>query len=217
MPLPAGPLGRLAVPILGVALTLTGCSSGGGSDPKPPPDRGTPLADVDTLTLSVVRGPFCERLSGAAVERALQAEVASSTAYDSGDKAPVTGDVKDVAHEFSCSFRAHDGTTARAWVFAPPVPRDRARAIVAAAESAEGCSPVPAAPTFGSPTVATQCAAKGRTTLTFRGLFGDAWLSCSVAVTASAAVGSATDAAQPDLADRAGRWCAEVVGAAGPS
>ena len=213
MPLPAVPLGRLAAPVLGVALALAGCSSGGGGDPAPAPDRGTPLADVDTLTLTVVRGAFCDRLSAAAVERALGAEVASSSAYDSGDKAPVTGEVKDVAHEFSCTFQADDGTTARAWVFAPPVPRDQARALVAATESADGCERVPDAPAFGRPSAATECQQKGRTTLTFRGLFGDAWLSCSVAIPAA----TATGAAQPDLADRAGRWCTEVVRAAGPA
>jgi hypothetical protein len=41
---------------------------------------------------------------------------------------------------------------------------------------------VPAAPTFGTPSAATVCRERkpARTTVTLRGLFGDAWLSCEL-------------------------------------
>jgi hypothetical protein len=67
---------------------------------------------------------------------------------------------------------------------------------------------VPDASAFGSPSVAVGCRAGRTLTAAYHGLFGDAWLSCSLAVP----VGGA---ARADLVDRAGRWCVAVAAASG--
>ncbi|MFN8194454.1 MAG: hypothetical protein U0R80_09240 [Nocardioidaceae bacterium] len=204
------PARRLVALGAAAALGLGGCTSGGGSGTAPKPDTGTPLAQVDTLAMTVVRGPFCDRISPQGVERALGGDVAGTSSYDSGDRARLTGEVTDVAHEFSCTFRAEDGTAARAWVFAPPVTRSRARELAAAVET-EGCTPVPAPAAFGRPTSATRCETGRGTSITFRGLFGDAWLSCSV--TTPSPDDPSASPSSTDLVDRAGRWCVEVTAA----
>ena len=72
-----------------------------------------------------------------------------------------------------------------------------------------GCRPLPDAAPFGDPSVALLCRSRGdggALVASYRGLFGDAWLTCAVQPDA------ATDEA--DLAARADRWCAAVLGAA---
>jgi hypothetical protein len=58
---------------------------------------------------------------------------------------------------------------------------------------------------FGSPALGTLCRTSAATTVTYRGLFGDAWLSCSVAAPAAAKL---TDTV---LTSRAGEWCVQVA------
>lgn len=215
------PAGLLAVGLAVVLASCTGSGDGGGATPGP--DVGTPLASVDTTTLAVTRGPWCDQLPAEAVERALGGPPATSSAYESGDRARITPDVRDVAHEFSCTFVGEDGTTARAWVFAPPVTRAQAGRLVRVAGSAEGCRRVRDAPDFGRPSVATICQGEGRsgtgaaasTVASYAGLFGDAWLSCSLG-TPSAESASA-ESAERDVLDRAGRWCVAVANTADPS
>jgi hypothetical protein len=96
---------------------------------------------------------------------------------------------------------------ARAWVFAPPVTPDEARALAAAAARERGCRALPDAPAFGSPTAAIACTGGGDQRVSFRGLFGDAWLACSLSAPTS-------ERDQDALADRAGRWCVAVARAA---
>ena len=103
----------------------------------------------------------------------------------------------------AASSRAADGTTARAWVFAPPVTQKRARALAGGASRGAGCRVAEDAPSFGAPSVAVTCETPQRTTTSFHGLFGDAWLSCSLSV-----------AGDGDLLERAGRWCVTVADAA---
>jgi len=200
-----------------VALPVSACTGGGGSDDAsgaPAVAVGTPLTEVDTSLIAVVRGPFCERLSSVLVERALGGKVAAATSYGNGDRAEVAAGVTDVAHEFSCTFTAADGTEARAWLFAPPITRDRAAGIVKAVSAREGCTVIDDAARFGDPSVAVQCLSRTGdrlqgTTVTYQGLFGDAWLACSLAVPG--------DTVRIDQADQASRWCAGVVTAAGPT
>ncbi len=201
---------RLSTVLLTVAVAgagLAGCTSDDGG--HQPTATSTPLAQVDTRAASVTRGAFCDRLSAAGIEHALGAAVTDHSSYASGDRASIADGVKDVAHEFSCAFTTEDGTTARAWVFAPPVTRDRARDLVAFATEGAGCSELAEAPTFGRPGIATRCVADGSTTVTFAGLFADAWLSCSLTVP----VGQSA----ADLPDRAGSWCVTVLAAAAPA
>jgi hypothetical protein len=208
--------GRFPLRLLGVAPgtllvagLLVACT---GSDPEPeaaPSAPSTPLASYDTAGLVVARAPFCDRIAEEAVTAVLGGEQAASSSYENGESARI-GDRRDVAHEHGCAYRAEDGTTARAWVFAPPVTPARARGLARAAESERGCRPAAEAPAFGRPSAALVCRDGDDSTASFRGLFGDAWLTCTV--TASSAAGDPEGV--EDQLDRAGRWCVAVVEAA---
>lgn len=191
-------------------LVLVGAAACQGDSPTPtslPSESSTPLASYETAGLSVAREAFCARIAPVEVVEALGGEVASSTSYNNGEPAQVTSRVKDVAHEFDCTWTAADGTTARAWVFAPPVTRARARDLEKQARAMADCRPDEGAPDFGTHSVALLCGASRFTTASYRGLFGDAWLTCSLRTRAQG-----TD--QGELLDRAGRWCVTVVEAA---
>ena len=183
-----------------IALLGAGCSGSAGSGPEPTAapseavDEGTPLADVDTTSLVVARAPFCDAVDPAAVARALGEEPADGSAYRSGQRIKLSDDVADVVHEFGCRWTAGDGV-AEAWVFVPPVTRERAADLVRT-----GCRGVQD-PAFGEPSTICRTQADGVTTYTFRGLFGDAWLTCRLVV----------QAGQEETLDRAGRWCAAVA------
>ncbi len=188
------------VATLMVALLGAGCSGSADSGPEPTAapseavDEGTPLADVDTTSLVVARAPFCDAVDPAAVARALGEEPAEGSAYRSGQRIKLSDDVADVVHEFGCRWTAGDGV-AEAWVFVPPITRERAADLVRT-----GCRGVQD-PAFGEPSTICRTQADGVTTFTFRGLFGDAWLTCRLVV----------GAGQEETLDRAGRWCAAVA------
>ena len=186
-----------------IALLGAGCSGSADSGPEPTAapseavDEGTPLADVDTTSLAVARAPFCDAVDPAAVARALGEEPAEGSAYRSGQRIKLSDDVADVVHEFGCRWTAGDGV-AEAWVFVPPVTRERAADLVRT-----GCRGVQD-PAFGEPSTICRTQADGVATYTFRGLFGDAWLTCRLVV----------GAGQEETLDRADRWCAAVATAA---
>jgi hypothetical protein len=161
------------------------------------------LADYDTEAAVVARGPFCDRLGPSAVESALDGAATTSQEYGNGDLATLAPGVDDVAHEFGCRHR-RGVTEARAWLFAPPVTPARGRDLVAELRRSGGCSVDPEAPDFGSPSVAALCTTERTATASYRGLFGDAWLSCSITVRVAGLD-------RPELFDRTGRWCVEVV------
>lgn len=201
---------RFAAAAVVAAVCLLGSSCQGDDEPAPsaaPSPSSTPLAELDTATLVVRRDSFCPDVEPDAVEEALGGEPDTSTSYDNGEPARLTRTVEDVAHEFDCTWQRAGGTVARAWVFAPPVTAGRARALVREAQSVPGCTPVPDASAFGSPSAAVGCRSGRTLTAAYHGLFGDAWLSCSLA----APVG---DAARADLVDRASHWCVAVATAA---
>jgi len=183
-----------------IALLGAGCSGSADSGPEPTAapseavDEGTPLADVDTTSLVVARAPFCDAVDPAAVARALGEGPAEGSAYRSGQRIKLSDDVADVVHEFGCRWTAGDGV-AEAWVFVPPITRERAADLVRT-----GCRGVQD-PAFGEPSTICRTQADGVTTYTFRGLFGDAWLTCRLVV----------GAGQEETLDRAGRWCAAVA------
>jgi hypothetical protein len=116
--------------------------------------------------------------------------------------------VSDVAHEFGCSWSAADGGEARGWVFAPPVTAAQARRLVRTAARTTGCTELPDAAVFGTPSVAVTCTDGATQTVSYRGLFGDAWLACSLQ-----GVGPVDPV---ELAERADRWCATVVTSSTP-
>lgn len=202
-----------------IALLLTALPVGAGvwvSDDEtqdtpaaPPPYTSRPLADFDTTTVTVARAGFCERIAGEAVTEALGAEAADEESYGNGDPTELVPREVDVAHEYGCTYVAADGAEARAWVFAPPVTPERAGELVRAAEETAGCEPQPGAEEYGGPSVALICDYRERRFASYRGLFGDAWLSCSL--------GLPGDPADRELLDRTGRWCVAVAEAAAVS
>lgn len=179
----------------------------------PPPARkpaaytGTPLSEFDSTKAVVRRAPFCELVPAEAVKAALGTE-ASAAGYDNGEQTEAIAG-GDVAHEYGCRASATEGATpglAEAWVFAPPVTADWAQRLVAAAGRTPGCAPLPGAPAYGAPSVALVCTNGDQRSITFRGLYGDAWLACSLSLPAGLP--------QDQLVDRAGRWCVAVAQAA---
>lgn len=189
--------------LLAAAGLLAGCSDG-SDEPSATPTTATstPLSEFETRGVSVARSDFCARVAPAAVEAALAAEPDSADTWANGERVEITAGVTDIAHEFGCVWTAADGTTARAWVFTPPVTPQEAEELQRAASRAPGCAPLAGAPAFGSRSVAVRCQDG---TTAYHGLFGDAWLSCSLE---SPAAGDSA------LLERAGSWCVTVAQAA---
>lgn len=195
---------------LGLSALLTlvpvGIGVGVAGDRTPAPEvatyEGTDLADFDSSTAVVQRAPFCDLVAEEAVVEALGGE-GQLTAWGNGEQSPTLPD-GDVAHEYGCEY-AGSGTEARAWVFAPPVTLGRAQALARTAP-AKGCSPTAGAAAFGSPSVATTCTTGEQRTVSWRGLFGDAWLTCTLT--------QGVGATEAELVARAGRWCVAVAQAA---
>lgn len=186
------------VPIaLGVAL------ADGGDTEEAVPYEAVPLSSYDTSGLVVAREDFCGRIPPEAITDALGTETDDEGWYGDGDDLPTgTG----VAHEHGCWARAESGAEAAAWVFTPPVSAERGEALVAEAGQEDGCEVQPDAPAYGDPTVAVVCGDTDQVTASYRGRFGDAWLSCSLALSGRTG--------QPELLERAGRWCVAVAEAA---
>jgi hypothetical protein len=194
----------LALTAAVVAVGLVVLTGGEDDDPSARPSPSpTRLDKVDLSDLPIARQPFCAALDEGDVEDALGTPVSATGHYDSGDRVRLTAAVRDLSHEYNCTFSGSAGTQARAWVFAEPVTARVATRIAAQARSAKGCRPVQAAPTFGTPTVSTLCQAGGSRVVSLRGLFGDAWLTCQLTA-------PATEAA-PETVRRAEQWCVRVA------
>lgn len=199
-------VGAVAVTAIGVGIGVTLHSPNGGDEPAATSESTAStesLSDVDTTTLVVRREAFCDRVDSADVEAALGSKATRASSYGDGDSAKLTDSVKDVAQEYGCTWSGARGAQARAWVFAPPVTHPWARHM--AHTVPKGCRPERDLP-YGSPSVAFSCGAT-RSTVSVRGLFGDAWLSCEL--TGRRSEPSAT------VSSRAGSWCLAVARAAG--
>lgn len=196
---------------LAIALALTAIAVGvgvvlnarGPAEPEPVGHTSTPLASYDTKAVAIARSGFCDGVPDEAVTEALGAAADDESAWANGDEVPGT---PEVAHEFGCSFTGTAGAEAAAWVFTPPITVDRASDLAEEAATQQGCRVEPDAPAYGDPSVALVCAGPKRTFASYRGLFGDAWLSCSLALP--------NDVSREALLDRAGRWCVAVAQAA---
>lgn len=197
---------------LGLSALLTlvpvGIGVGVAGDRTPAPEvaeyQGTDLADFDSASAVVQRAPFCDLVAPEAVADALGGD-AELTSWDNGEEVAAVPE-GDVAHEYGCSFTgAGTGAEARAWVFAPPVTRTRAQELVKA-PTGKGCRATAGAAAFGTPSSATTCTSKDQRTVAWRGLFGDAWLTCTLT--------QGIAAPEADLVERAGRWCVAVAQAA---
>lgn len=197
---------RLLPALVAVCLVASGCTGGGGGSSEPSPSTSPSPTGLDRLPtdgLVVARGPFCDRLEEAAPGRAVGGEVEDEAAYEPGDRVVIAPGVRDVAHEWSCSYTS-GATRARAWLFTPPVTREQARRLVRSAVTSR-CRQTPGAE-YGDPSVKVVCRNERSLTVSWRGLFGDAWLACSL----RAPVGTGLD----ELTGRASVWCAEVARAA---
>ncbi len=203
------PVGFLLVAGLATVLVVGGgvlALGDGSEDPEPheTPFTTTALADYDTTTAIVTRGPFCDAIDDRQVD-ALLGAVPDAREWQNGDEVDLTGTGQsDVVHEFGCSYAVQDVGSASAWVFAPPVDRARAERLVRSAQKGPDCR-TGTGPAFGDPTLALTCTNDDTTRASYRGLFGDAWLVCEVELVATSDV---------DLVDAAGRWCVGVLGAA---
>lgn len=163
----------------------------------------TPINAFAAEQVRVGRVSFCSRVSDAAVIAAV-GEVATTRHYGNGERATIVPGVRDVAHEYSCSFVGRGGDVARAWVFVPQVTPAQARALVRDVRRTPGCRLLPGHD-FGSPGTGSVCTTRGRTEAAYRGLFVDAWLSCSVTD------GGRRKLTRAELLQRTGDWCVQVA------
>ncbi len=203
-PVAAARRARTALAASVAAALMAGCSGGEATPPTPP--KPTPLASYDGTVADVQRVSFCSRIPDEAVMDAVGAK-ATTSHYGNGERLPGS---EDLSHEYGCVF-AGEKVVARSWVFVPPVTPARAAQLAAAARKVPGCSALPAAK-FGSPAVGTLCHAGRRTTVTYRGLFGDAWLACSLdAATVADKPAGARAKAEKELTAAAGIWCVRIA------
>jgi hypothetical protein len=173
--------------------------------PSPSP---TAIQDVDLTALPIPRGPFCDLVDDDSLVTALGGPVSSSDHYGNGDQAQLAPGVRDISHEYSCTFDTASGAQARAWVFAAPVQTAEARTLGKQAAGAPGCRPIAGKLKFGRPSTTTACRRHGASEVTLRGLFGDAWFSCQLTLPGTTSTRAAVRSTQ--------RWCvhvAETVGA----
>ena len=208
LPRPRTALARACARAVAAAVLLlagTACTGDDGGDDggTQPHAQPTPITEFDATGATLTRGEFCDRIPEASVTAAV-GEVASTDHYGNGDRDRITGGVRDVAHEFSCTFTGDSGAQARAWVFVPRATRAQAKEYVAAAKDEKGCRPVDGHG-FGSPGTGLVCTTPDGTEASYRGLFTDAWFSCSL---------TAKDLDEPTLLDQAGQWCVAAADAA---
>ena len=178
-------------------------SSPGPASPSPSTAAPTPI-DVDLSNLPVPRSlDECGVLDGDPVREALGAPVSLRQGYASGDRVEVAPGVTDVVAEDGCVFRS-PRADAHVWVFSAPVGTAYARTLVRQARRTPGCTPRADETGFGDPTLTDVCrdGDPAPTTVTLRGLFGDAWLTCRLSVEEEPA---------GEVLDRAQRWCVEAA------
>lgn len=209
------PLHRLAVLAVVTVLSLlvlVGCTSEPSSSGPTPdvagpgsagPGPGTSLEELPVKRLSVPRSAFCDVVPPALVSAALAVETAPEVeAYGNGDRAKITRGVRDVAHEFSCTWDGPEGQ-ARAWVLAPPVDRALARDLASALRGTRGCADLTGAAAYGAPSVGVECRAGTRTRVLRAGLLGDAWLTCSLVLP--------EEVPAEERVRRSADWCAGLL------
>lgn len=191
--------------VAALVVCATAACTDSGDEPGEPSaaPSATALGDLDTSAVTVARADFCGAIPDAAAEAALGTQVARTAHYGNGDSVEIAAGVTDVSHEFGCRYLAESGVEARAWVFAPRVTPARARELAAEARRTKGCTALPQAAAFGTPSAAVTCKAKTTVTASYRGLFGDAWLACAVIRQSVTGL--------PEAADR---WCSAVLQAA---
>jgi hypothetical protein len=203
-------LALLAVAVTGTAVLLGLRSDPTAERPVEPAPKPAPTAlrNVDLSGLPIPRAPFCDKVDDKFLVAALGGAVTHTEHYGSGSRAQLAPGVRDIAHEYNCTWVGAAGASARAWVFAEPVQPAEARTLARDQARVRGCEPATGGPTFGSPSVTVACrAGDGRTTVTLSGLFGDAWFSCQLTRTDAGATAQALR--------RTARWCVHVAATLG--
>lgn len=193
-------LAALAAAVLALAV-LSACS-GDDDPPGAPKAQPTPLSAFEAEGVTVARTDFCDRVPEPAAEAAI-GEVSDMGHYGNGDQVELAEGVRDVAHEYNCTFTAASGAEARVWVFAPAVTRKRAKALIAEAKDQKGCRVV-GGQGFGKPTTGLLCRTAKGTEASYRGLFVDTWVTCSVRDPKKKADGA-------EMLERTGEWCVQAV------
>jgi hypothetical protein len=189
----------LAATLLLVSTSCTGDDGGTGKPAASP----TPITDLKAADVVLARADFCDRIPDESVTAAV-GEVATTEHYGNGEKEQITPEVTDVAHEFDCTFVGESGAVARAWVFVPRVTRGQAKDLVRSVKDTRGCRLVDGQG-FGSPGTGSVCTTKAGTEAAYRGLFTDAWFTCTL---------TADDLDEPTLLKQAGQWCVSSAAAA---
>lgn len=193
--------------VAALVVLLAGCTPS-ATPPEPSAPSITTEAPPTTLEtyntdgVAVARSPFCDRVSPTGIEHALGAAAASHRDYGNGDRIRLPDGSRAIAHEYGCEWSAENGVTARAWVFVPPVSRGRAERLVQEALSGP-CSRTGSGQ-FGTPSVAARCRTDEGVERSWRGLFGDAWLVCTLSGP------GASDAPER----RTSEWCVSALEAA---
>lgn len=203
MPGRARLLPLLLAALLG-ALLLSGCSDEPTSD-RPVEVVDTSLADFDGTTVAISRASFCELYADEAVAAAV-GDLSTTQHHGNGEQVPGVG---DLGHEYGCSFVGENRVVASAWVFVPPVTVDQAKLLVREARAQKGCRAVPGH-RFGSPSLGLVCRGGRTATASYRGLFGDAWLTCEIRTPESASA----RLSEERLLEAAGDWCVQSATAA---
>ena len=195
-----------AAPVLAVLLAaaLVACSDD-DSGREEPEARPTPISSFEAASVQPLRQEFCDAVPEEAL-RSTVGEVRSADGYADGETHQLTAGVTDVAHEFGCTWTGRNGDIARAWVFAPRVAVGEARRLARDARRERGCRPLDPYD-FGTPSAGVLCTVRGGREASYRGLFVDTWLACSV-----------TDRRRrlptEKLVKRTGLWCVQAAVAA---
>ena len=178
--------------ILAVSLTLLGC---GNSVDSPTSTKPTPLASVDTATMTLARGDFCKLVTPSAI-KAAAGSPATLLSWTNGGRLDI-GEDQEVSQEFGCRW-TNGNALASAWVFARAM--DSAEAEEALAHTPKGCEQAEG-DTFGSPSARWTCRLDGGAGVRLAGLVGDTVLTCEV------------HGGVADLDQRASNWCSSVLSA----
>jgi hypothetical protein len=175
--------------------------------PSPSPSPSAPSAPgtrspLDLSKLPVARTLTCGAVDDAALATALGGAPTEERSYVSGERVRIAPGVTDTAHEDLCGFESANAE-ARVWVFAASVGTPQARRVVRDVRDTPRCTFPADATGFGTPTLTSVCTRDDAVVTTLRGLFGDAWLSCELAVSGPAGADA--------VRTRADRWCVHVA------
>lgn len=203
-----GPLRLLlvaAASTLVVVLVGTFVRSPAPAAPQEPAATPLPrLSRLDTLSLTGRRAPFCADIDPAAVVAAIGTGTITASDYANGERTALTDTITDVAHEFGCTWQTADGARVRAWVFAPPVTPSMAGDLEQEARDEPGCDRLTDAASFGRSSAGLMCRTPRGPTASYRGLLGDAWVTCALVL-------PDRPDRREETATRIGPWCAAVA------